>query len=526
MQHDRWDEVPQDHFHYSTNPFQESDEVDPPAILAPAAEVPVTAADVVATVDTQDVFRREMELRFPGAIPNASALKDRLAFVDDDIITAVDLSRNAAVDSESCHELLPFLFALAQEDQRRCKEIDLSDTSVGTDVVKLIMHLLTKSPCMSTLSLRNLSPKQADWRSIAENLGEAVKASPSLTSIDISRNPFGDEFLKPFVDAVSVSNLNRVSLNSVGLSIAPAVEQAFRNVEHLDLGGNSFDLSRVQWESLTKLRTLILRRADAVGTLENLDRCRILQKLDLSGTKLNDAAASNLGRLLEKTASLSTLKIADCGLSDAAVVTVLQSIQSNQSLAQEVDLSRAASAFPCDALWQATCKRLLRTATVLLRESSLTSAHVEELVRAFYESPLRDTVRLRELDVHGNTLNEEGADWIGELIALPTLHVLNCGNNNISDGTPIYEALCNVVQAKREFTGEVVGAGAGANTYTKMQHEWMLQHGFKKLQTGYNAEARPFVPAVEALPATEVPRAFGGDSDMSVIVPRRFGQDS
>jgi hypothetical protein len=287
-------------------------------------------------------------------------------------------------------------------------------------------------------------------------------------------------------------------------------------VTDLDIGGNTCNLSSVAWEHMAALKFLSLRESAAVGSLSGLIGCPLLHKLDLTNTPLSDEGLHNVCALVRKSTSLERLRI--CA-DESQVTSLVEAISQNSSLSMELNVAESAltaigsvvdGSEEADSLWTKFSRRVLKIQNVSLRDCGLGPLHVEELVRSFYELDNSTTATVQQLDLFGNPLGDDGADWAAELLALPCVKTAKLGNNSISDGTPMCEALRARLNTVGPIDAELCGTGARGNHFSREQLQWLAKVGVKDAtasNTGtFNTSAAPFLPVDIAM------RPFGQTS--------------
>lgn len=474
----------------------------PFALIHAAAVIGCRSMSDPATAGA-DMYRRNMELRFPRRIKTHAELCERLAFLEDDRITAVDLSHNEGVTA--CPELHSLLRRLGEAEQQSCADIDFSKTGISEESVSALRDLAVKSPKLRSIALAALTLPQLDWSRIVSDIAEILRGSRLLRSLDLSGNPLKRNITNVF-NAMRENDgltIERFILYDVGLEEASVDEiaSALCRVQELDVGGNRCDLSLIDWQAFSKLQDLHLRKASAVGSLSGLVNCPVLRSLDLSGTSLTIAACENLKTMLTDSRSIRSLKMADCRMGEMQLQLVLDGISCSVSLDQELNLGAAASLSPAaNDAWKAFCRRLWSIEKVSLRECCLTSTHVEELVRAYYEGAGSVVTNLSDIDLSANILGNEGADWAGELIKIRQIRAVHLIDNGITDGSPVYEALSERHSAKSAIKADVSGHGPRHNKFLDSQTQWLTKFGFRAAPPpkGANPEAAPFIPPSSA----------------------------
>uniref|UniRef100_A0A7S1M0N5 Uncharacterized protein n=1 Tax=Neobodo designis TaxID=312471 RepID=A0A7S1M0N5_NEODS len=459
--------------------------------------------------DHNDPFRRRMALQFPGCIADLAELLARLEFVQDDIITEIDLSHNTAV--ESCEGLHRFIQRLAQDDQRNCRSIDLSETGISTDTILALCAALAKCPSITRLKVASLKGP-VDWERGLRALCETLSANDSIEELDMSENALGTGVSGLLNVLRGHPKLAVLRLYAVGVpEQAVPMISALQQIKDLDLGGNTCDFSEVRWNELVELRSLSLRHSPFAGSLQGLSSCPSLRSLDLTGSVLDSAGFARMCTVVASSTTLERLCLGGC--SGGRIEDALAAVVKNGSITEELDFSSSSclDVSPVNAdgngLWVDFCRRVLTVGKLKMRDSALSALHVEELVRAFYELEDPTSARVSEVDLRDNPLGDEGADWVAELLSLACVKTLLLGGNCIEDGTPVCEALRARLSTVGSMHTVLCGpSGASQNRFTREQLQWLAKVGVKDANhtAGFNATAAPFLPA-----AADAFRPFG-----------------
>jgi Leucine-rich repeat (LRR) protein len=250
----------------------------------------------------------------------------------------------------------------------RLSTLNLSDTKVTSAG-------LTELKRLTNLREIDIEPTAANLRGLA--------ALPSLREVDPYYHVTTDSALKDLAALKNLTSLNlSQTVTDAGLAVVP------------------------QFEKLTKLDLSNTKITDAA--FKSLGRSTTLVELDLSSTPINGAGFKELHGLRNlKQLNLHGTKITDASLKDLAGITSLT----------EVDLSST----HITGAGLRELGRLGSLAELKLTQVSLTDDDAKEL---------RGLKHLQQLDVSTNNLTDAGA---AELAHIDTLTSLNLGVNLVSD---------------------------------------------------------------------------------------------
>ena len=233
---------------------------------------------------------------------------------------------------------VPFL-AEALQNNTTLKELELCHCELTLDMVKDVSRMLT--------------------------------VNCSLTSLNISENPIGDNGVTHLVEALKQNKtLEELGISDCGITDAgvAALAEALR-------------------QKITLERLYINRcgttDAGVAPLAEALKQNKTLERLDISGCGITDAGVAPLAEALKQNKTLESLDISLCGITDAGVAPLAEALKQNKTL-ESLDISYCL----------------------------ITDAGVTPLAEA-----LQVNSSLRRLIILGNKLTENGLTKLRELAA-------------------------------------------------------------------------------------------------------------
>lgn len=335
---------------------------------------------------------------------------------------------------------------LWDEYSRFALELSFADKEIGDDgAEQLAADVLRFSRALTTLSLEG-----CDLSCIGVgHVVEALKMHTELTDLNISYNNIGDDGVTLLVTALMVAvppTLRRIDLASNEITAKGAVllanaVKATTSLTSLNLSRNPIGidsvrelLSALKDECVAWLKDLTLMDlgmdsnegillADAI-----LSNGASLTKLDISSNALGDSGAVLVAKLLRKGTPLQELNLFDNSIGDEGTTELCLALQHNTNL---TFLGLGCNHLGVDGAAQLSI--MLSSNVCLTRlelaDNALGDAGVEHLAQALIKN-----TSLRALNLIGTRIKVDGAKSLASMLGRnASLRVLELSGNRMGD---------------------------------------------------------------------------------------------
>ncbi|XDV28577.1 hypothetical protein PO909_031832, partial [Leuciscus waleckii] len=324
--------------------------------------------------------------------------------------------RGCSITEIQCHTLTSALFP----NLSHLRELDLSGNQLKKSGAKHLSGVLRDSRCeLERLRLCKCSIKEKQCCLLTS----ALQSNPShLRELDLSENEPGDTGFKNLGDLLKDPQCKLENLRLCKCSIkekqcgflTSALKSNPSHLRELDLSGNDLKHTRVEHfyellkDSRCKLVRLRLRSCEITAedcsavTSALKSNPSHLRELDLSGNKLGDSGAENLGVLLSKSqCKLENLHLCGCSITEKQCHLLTQSMCLNLSHLRELDFSgnqieNKGLEILCDVLKHSQCKLEILS----LNDCGITD--VSSLTQSLTNTKALQF--LKELDLSKNTI--------------------------------------------------------------------------------------------------------------------------
>ncbi|XP_072892381.1 NACHT, LRR and PYD domains-containing protein 14-like isoform X3 [Hemitrygon akajei] len=206
------------------------------------------------------------------------------------------------------------------------KELDLGHNTLGDSGIKRLSSALRESDCPVQDLRVNDNGLTA---SCSEDLASALRATPSLTRLEVGNNNLGDSGVKTLSTALKDPNckMQKLCLSKNGLTADCArdltsIVAANPTLTELDLDQNQLGDSGVE------VLSEALRKSN----------CNV-QELSLNDNSLTASAAEHLASALGNNPSLTALSLGDNNLGDSGVKLLSEALKTTDCNIQELRLN-------------------------------------------------------------------------------------------------------------------------------------------------------------------------------------------
>ncbi|XP_065096621.1 NACHT, LRR and PYD domains-containing protein 12-like [Paramisgurnus dabryanus] len=335
-----------------------------------------------------------------------------------------------------------YVMNVLKENPLLMKVLNLSTKTLDDKKVKQLAAILEDKHCKpKTLQLNYCGLTEQSCSTLAGIL----KSNSSLNELDISNNTLRDSGVEKLQNGLKSSNcklkilrMSECSITEEGYkSLASALESNPSHLSELDLTGNDpgesgvkmlIDVQKKSKGTLKTLRFLKGPAEEGCKYVKNVlnENPLLLREFNLS-KKLDDTKVKQLAALLEdKHCKLKTLQLCECSIKDNHCKTLTEALCSNPSNLRELNFSGNALhngvKHLCDLLKDSHCK---------LEKLDLSKCSItEELCEILTAALCSNLSYLRELNLSGNDLKDEGLKHLCDLLKSSRCRLEKLGLNN------------------------------------------------------------------------------------------------
>ncbi|XP_072131660.1 NACHT, LRR and PYD domains-containing protein 3-like [Mobula birostris] len=335
-----------------------------------------------------------------------------MAFMDPECqIQTLRLNSNGL--TASCAESLAEVF----RGNGSLKELDLGHNELGDLGIKRLSSALREFDC----SVQELSVNDNGLTaSCSEDLASALRATPSLTRLEVGNNNLGDSGVKTLSTALKDPNckMQKLCLSKNGLTADCAIDltsivDTNPTLTELDLDQNRLGDSGVE------VLSVALRKSD----------CKV-QELSLNDNSLTASAAEHLASALGTNPSLTALSVGDNNLGDSGVKLLSEALKTTECNIQELWLNNNGLTPSCAEDLASALVTSYTLTGLYLNDNNLGDAGMKVLNEAL----MHPDCKIEKLGLAGTGLTDSGSeDLISNLSTNPKMKDVNLGSSFSSD---------------------------------------------------------------------------------------------
>ena len=385
------------------------------------------------------------------SVETAVSVVERIASIltRDKLVSYLKVAHCFIIECKSCSGDLDTKLAYTFGESLKLVDVVLwGPRTLVPSYIGTFFKALAVNSTVKNLELRlceqTLSPEDINL------LTEALTVNKSLSSLDLSNGPIGDEGANSLAHALrvntSLSSLKMSFIKSIGAEGADSLAQA------LEVNTSLSSLS---------LRHISIGDKGANSLAQALRVNTSLSSLDLNSNSIRDEGANSLAQALSVNTSLSSLDLGCNCIYDKGANSLAQALSVNTSLSS-LDLGyNDIYDKGANSLAQALSENA-SLSSLNLSENSIGNEGANSLAQA-----LRVNTSLCSLDLGYNCIYDNGANLLAQALSVNTsLSSLDLGYNDIHDkgANSLAQALSeNASLSSLNLSGNSIG-NEGANS--------------------------------------------------------------